>query len=96
MNDKSNITMYPFQDQGPYFCYLVAGGTLDTNGGPKVNEKCQVVDTKDNPIAGLYAAGNCSAVFMPNYIAGGSTLGNALTMGYVAGMNAAKEPVKSV
>jgi 3-oxosteroid 1-dehydrogenase len=93
-NDKPNITMYPFTDQGPYYCYLVAGGTLDTNGGPKVNEKCQVMNTKDNPVPGLYAAGNCSAVFMPYYIAGGATLGNALTMGYVAGMNAVKEPAR--
>jgi len=93
-NDKPNITMYPFTDQGPYYCYLIAGGTLDTCGGPKVNEKCQVVDTKDNPISGLYAAGNCSAVFMPYYIAAGATLGNALTMGYVAGMNAVKEPTR--
>ncbi len=96
MNDKPNITMYPLQEQGPYYCYLIAGGTLDTNGGPKVNVKCQVVDTKDNPIAGLYAAGNCSAVFMPYYIGGGATLGNALTMGYVAGMNAAQEAEKVI
>jgi 3-oxosteroid 1-dehydrogenase len=96
MNDKPNITMYPLQEQGPYYCYLIGGGTLDTNGGPKVNDKCQVVDTKDSPIAGLYAAGNCSAVFMPYYIGGGATLGNALTMGYVAGMNAAKEAEKTI
>jgi hypothetical protein len=93
-NDKPNITMYPFTAQGPYYCILIGGGTLDTNGGPKINEKAQILDTKENPIPGLYGAGNCIASLMPNYIAAGATIGNALTSGYIAGMNAAKEPVK--
>ncbi len=29
---------------------------------------------------------------MPNYLAGGATLGPALTFGYVAGKNASNEP----
>ena len=93
-NDKPNITMYPFQSQGPYYCILIAGGTLDTNGGPKINEKAQILDTKETPIPGLYGAGNCIAPLMPYYIAGGATIGNALTSGYIAGMNASKESVK--
>jgi predicted oxidoreductase len=86
--------MYPFQPQGPYYCILIAGGTLDTNGGSKINEKAQVLDTKDTPIPGLYGAGNCIAPLMPYYIAAGATIGNALTSGYIAGMNCVKEPVK--
>jgi 3-oxosteroid 1-dehydrogenase len=93
-NDKPNITMYPFTAQGPYYCILIGAGTLDTNGGPKINEKAQMLDTKENPIPGLYGAGNCIAPLMPNYIAAGATLGNALTSGYLAGINAAKEAVK--
>jgi hypothetical protein len=93
-NDKPNITMYPFQAQGPYYCILLAGGTLDTNGGPKINEKAQILDTKEAPIPGLYGAGNCIAPLMPYYIAAGATIGNALTSGYIAGMNCVKEPVK--
>ena len=86
--------MYPFQPQGPYYCILLAGGTLDTNGGPKINEKAQILDTKENPIPGLYGAGNCIAPLMPYYIAAGATIGNALTSGYIAGMNSVKEPVR--
>ena len=93
-NDKPSITMYPFTAQGPYYCILIGGGTLDTNGGPKINDKTQVLDTAENPIPGLYGAGNCIASLMPNYIAAGATIGNALTSGYIAGLNAVKEPVK--
>ena len=51
-------------------------------------------NSRSNPIPGLYAAGDCSAVLMPHYISGGDTLDNALTMGHVAGMNSATEPVR--
>ena len=94
VSDKPNITMYPFTAQVPYYCILIGAGTLDTNGGPKINAKAQVLDTRENPIPGLYGAGNCIAPFVPNYIAAGATLGNCLASGYAAGINAAIEPVK--
>ena len=94
LNDKPNATMYPFTAAGPYYCILIAGGTLDTNGGPKIDTGAHILDTWNRPIPGLYGAGNCIAAPMPNYIAGGATLGNALTFGYIAGLNAAEESVK--
>ena len=94
VNDHPNVTMYPFTDEGPYYCILVAAGTLDTNGGPKIDTNARILDTENKPIPGLFGAGNCIAAPMPNYIGGGATLGNALAFGYVAGMNAIKEPTR--
>jgi len=94
LNDKPNITMYPFNSVGPYYCILITAGTLDTCGGPRTNHLAQVLDTQDKPIHGLYGAGNCIATPIHAYIGGGATIGPALTFGYIAGMNAVSEPVK--
>jgi hypothetical protein len=94
IGDTPNVTMYPFTDKGPYYSILIAGGTLDTNGGPRIDTNACILDTENKPIRGLFGAGNCIAAPMPNYIAGGATIGNALTFGYVAGMSATKEPTK--
>ena len=91
LDNTPNITMSPFTDKGPYYCILLGGGTLDTNGGPKIDTNACILDTENKPIKGLFGAGNCIAAPMPNYIAGGATIGNALTFGYVAGMSATKE-----
>jgi succinate dehydrogenase/fumarate reductase flavoprotein subunit len=90
-----NRTMYPFADTGPYHAVLIGASGFDTNGGPSINEKAQIVTWDRAPIAGLYGAGN--AIGAPShgaYWSGGATLGNALVWGYHAGLNAAAEPVR--
>ena len=94
-NDKPNALMYPISSTGPYYAVMLAGGTLDTKGGPKINPKGQVVDSNEKPIPGLYGAGNCVASPAAQaYWAGGATLGPAMTFGAIAARNAVLELVK--
>jgi predicted oxidoreductase len=92
---RSNPTMWPLSDSGPYYAALVTGGTLDTKGGPKTDADARVLDDLDQPIPGLYGVGNCVAsVSRRAYWAGGATIGPMLAFAYRAAQAAHTEPVK--
>lgn len=44
----------------PFFAIPMSGGIAATFGGPKINSNGQVIDVDDEPIDGLYAAGNAA------------------------------------
>jgi hypothetical protein len=93
---RTNPTMWPISDQGPYYAALATGGTLDTKGGPKTNSNGQVLDNQDKPIAGLYGVGNCVASASGRaYWAGGATLGPIIAFAYRTARAANAEAVKA-
>jgi succinate dehydrogenase/fumarate reductase flavoprotein subunit len=50
----------------PYFAAKSVVVRYKTNGGLKIDEKCQVIDKTDKPIPNLYAAGSCQGETTPN------------------------------
>ncbi len=80
-------------DTPPYYAARIESGALGTKGGPKTNAKAQVLRATGGVIPGLYAVGNAMAgVTAMVYGGAGGTLGPGMTFGYIAGMNAAREP----
>ena len=82
---RTNPTMWPLAEQGPYYAALVTGGTLDTKGGPRTDPDGRVLDDLGAPITGLYGVGNCVASASGRaYWAGGATLGPIIAFAYRA------------
>lgn len=96
-NDLPNPTLYPLSETGPFYGTILAPGSIETKGGPKVNSRLQVLDGNDEPVPGLYGVGNCMASASGQaYWSGGGTWGPYVTFGYVAAQHIVDEPVKSV
>ncbi len=84
---KSNWAM-PLDDP-PFTGYPVTGGFTFGFGGVAITEETAVLDTRDEPIPGLFAAGNATGgLFYENY-PGGTGLTNAAVFGRIAGQQAA-------
>ena len=69
----------------PFYAVRIVPGDLGTKGGLVTDERARVLRPDGRHVPGLYAAGNASAAVMGRSYAGaGSTIGPAMTFGYVA------------
>jgi succinate dehydrogenase/fumarate reductase flavoprotein subunit len=78
-------------EEPPFYALPVYPGALGTSGGPQTNTTGQVLNARGDVIRGLYAAGNAMA--SPTgvaYYSGGGTISPAMTWGYLAGIDAAR------
>lgn len=83
-NVKPNPCLAPIE-KGPFYAMKIHPGDIGTKGGLLTNDFGQVVRPSGDPIAGLYAIGNCSSSVMgTSYPGAGATLGPAMTFGYIA------------
>ena len=77
-------------EESPFYAIRVHPGMIATTGGLKINTKAQVLDTSDNAIPRLYAAGRTTGgVIGVVFPASGVNLQDAISFGRVAGRNAA-------
>jgi 3-oxosteroid 1-dehydrogenase len=75
----------------PYYAVRIVAGDIGTKGGLLTDADARVLHRSGDVIEGLYACGNCSAAVMGRSYAGaGSTLGPAMTFGFVAAETAAR------
>ena len=81
---------------GKLFAFVSNSNVLATVGGLTIDGNCSVLDQADCPIPGLYAAGNASGNFFagnyPRHIPG-TSIGRAVTFGYVAAESAMNDLV---
>ncbi|MGP4048401.1 3-oxosteroid 1-dehydrogenase [Streptomyces sp. 2A115] len=75
----------------PYYAFKIVPGDLGTKGGLLTDARARVLRPDGSVIPGLYAAGNASAAVMGHSYAGaGSTIGPAMTFGYIAARDLAE------
>jgi succinate dehydrogenase/fumarate reductase flavoprotein subunit len=74
-------------DKPPFYAVKLFPIMFNTQGGPKRNSKCQVVDPQDQPIPRLYSAGELGSFWGWMYNGGGNNA-ECLCTGQIAARNA--------
>jgi fumarate reductase flavoprotein subunit len=90
---KRSELLYPIE-KAPFYAGSLKSALLVITGGLRTNSKMQILDNDDNPIPGLYAAGNTGGdFFAQDYptIFPGHSHGRCITFGRIAGINAAED-----
>jgi succinate dehydrogenase/fumarate reductase flavoprotein subunit len=86
-----NASLEPLETP-PFYAVRVFTGDLGTFSGLRTDAQARVLDAGGRPIPHLFAAGNdMASVFSGTYPGGGSTIGPALTFGYLVGKQLAEQ-----
>ncbi|TFD54452.1 FAD-binding protein [Cryobacterium frigoriphilum] len=84
-NSYPNPSLGPLTT-GPYYALAVVNGAFGTSGGVSTDGLGRVLDLDNEPIPGLFAAGNTTeSAYGAGYPGAGATLGPLMTMGYLTG-----------
>lgn len=76
-------------EQGPFYAIRLVPGDIGSFVGLKVDENARVQDAQGATVPGLWAAGSAAAPLTGGtYPAAGLTIGQAMTFGYVAALDA--------
>ncbi|MEZ5854241.1 MAG: FAD-binding protein [Hyphomicrobiaceae bacterium] len=74
--------------RGPFYAIEMSPSMLNTQGGPRRNEKAEIVRPNGTPIPRLYSAGELGSIYSYLY-QGTGNIGECLGFGRIAGRNAA-------
>ncbi len=76
--------------KGPYYAIELSPSMLNTQGGPRRNERGQIVRPDDTPIPRLYSAGEMGSIYSYLY-QGTGNIGEAFAFGRISARHAAAE-----
>lgn len=83
------LMMEPIQ-KGPFYAIELSPSMLNTQGGPRRNEKGQIVRPDSTPIPRLYSSGELGSIYSYLY-QGTGNIGECLAFGRISGRNAVAE-----
>ena len=75
----------------PFFATKIWPGSANTQGGPRRNEKSQILNADGEPIPRLYGAGEFGSIYGMLYPSGGGNIAECIAFGRIAAENAVKE-----
>jgi succinate dehydrogenase/fumarate reductase flavoprotein subunit len=84
--NRPAATLLPLE-KGPFYAMKTYPATYNTQGGPKRNGKCQILNLDNQPIPRLYGGGEMGSFFGWMYNGGGN-VAEALVTGQIAARNA--------
>ena len=76
--------------QGPFYAIRIAPGVHHTMGGVTINTETKVLDEKQQPLAGIFAAGEVVGGIHGGNRIGGNAVADIVIFGRIAGENAAE------